>query len=63
MYYDHIEVRNKEVVQFLYMHGIDFELMDMTGKTIWIYPDTQAVRKIIDEYFTGLAHRHELKKI
>lgn len=50
MYY--IEVRNRKVEQFFYLHGVDFVTTwrDPDGLTVWGYEDNKENRRIIDEY-------------
>ena len=47
-----IEVRNRKIEQFLYLHGVDFvdTGKDIDGTTFWRYEDNEENRRIIDEY-------------
>ena len=58
-----IEVRNRKIEQFLYLHGVDFtsQTKDQDGMTVWRYADTEETKRIIDEYFKALAIRQRQK--
>ena len=59
-----IEVRNRKIEQFLYLHGVDFisQDKDLEGLTVWRYEDNKENRRIIDEYLQALEIRQRQRK-
>lgn len=55
-----IEVRNRKLEQFLFLHGIDFircEKDPLDGMTVWTYEDNEENRRILEEFRLAIKRR------
>lgn len=59
-----IEVKNRKIEQFYYMHGIDFVSCrkdQEDGLTVWTYEDNEENRRILEEFRTAIRRREAQK--
>ena len=51
----------RRLEQFLWAHGIDWvnQTKDEDGMTVWVYLETDEVRRVVDEFRQGIAKRKE----
>lgn len=55
-----IEVRNRKLEQFYFLHGVDFiqcEKDPMDGMTVWTYEDNEENRRILEEFRIAIRRR------
>lgn len=60
-----IEVRNRKLEQFLFLHGIDFigcEKDPLDGMTVWTYEDNEENRRILEEFRLAIKRREAQRK-
>lgn len=60
-----IEVRNRKLEQFYFLHGINytrFRKDPLDGMTIWEYEDNEENRRILEEFRVAVRRREEQKE-
>ena len=55
------ETSSRKLEQFLYVHDIQHQSFykDLDNMTVWVYPDSEELRGVVDEYRRICARRRE----